>query len=55
MKQAARVRAGIPKSDRALVNLANGKRKPKSAKEKKILAEIKSRKKEGGMIYIPHD
>jgi hypothetical protein len=55
MKQATRVKASIPKSERTLVNLTNGKRKPKTAKDKKIIAELNARKKEGGMIYIPHD
>jgi uncharacterized protein YifE (UPF0438 family) len=40
-------------NEKILVDLANGKRKPKNAEEKKLLKDIEAVRKNGRIVEIP--
>jgi len=49
------IKSPLSKSERDLVNMTTGKKKPKSARDQKLAREIDAIKKKGGQIHIPHD
>ncbi len=48
-------RNSISKGEKNLIDIAFGRKKPKSKRDKKLLQEINDIKKKGGQIDIPHD
>jgi uncharacterized protein YifE (UPF0438 family) len=42
-------------NEKILVDLANGKRKPKNAEEKKLLKDIEAVRKSGRIVEIPSE
>ncbi len=48
-------RNSISKGEKNLIDLALGRKKPKSKRDKKLLQEINDIKKKGGQVEIPHD
>jgi hypothetical protein len=55
LKDRVKIKESISKDEKNLVNLSLGKKKPKTEKDKKHLAEIDEIKRRGGSLYIPHD
>jgi hypothetical protein len=47
--------SSISKMERDALDLAFGRKKPKTKYEKKLLREINEIKKKGGQVEIPHD
>jgi len=55
LKHTTKLKNGISKGERHLINISIGKKKPKNEKDQKLLNEIDRIKKNGGTIIIPHD
>ena len=47
--------SGISKMERDALDLAFGRKKPKTKYEKKLLQDINEVKKKGGQLELPHD
>jgi len=50
-----KIKDSISASERDLINLSIGKKKPKNQKDQKLSVQIQEIKKKAGKIYIPHD
>ena len=45
----------ISKSERLMLDLMSGRKKPKTKYEKRLLQQMKQIEKEGGIVEIPYD
>jgi len=55
VKYSSKIKESLSKGERDLINLSTGKKTPKTEKERKLLQEIETIKKDRGIIIIPHD
>jgi hypothetical protein len=50
-----KIETATTKSERNMIDLGTGKKKPSGKSDQRLLAQIEVIKKKGKMVYIPHD